>query len=38
MGQLAIVFENLNIAQDSEDNKGDSISERKNWIIRVKPY
>lgn len=30
MGQLAIVFENLNnIAQDSEDNKGDSISERK---------
>lgn len=35
MGQLAAGFENLNkILQFSEDNKGDSVSERKklgNW-------
>lgn len=37
MGQLDVVFENLNkIGQVSEDKKGDSILERKIWIIRAK--
>lgn len=37
MDQLAVVFENLNkIGQASEDKKGDSILERKMWIIRAK--
>ena len=37
MDQLAVVFENLNkIGQVSEDKKGDSILERKMWIIRAK--
>lgn len=37
MGQLAVVFENLNkIGQISEDKKGGSISEGKIWIIRAK--
>lgn len=37
MGQLDVVFENLNkIGQVSENKKGDSILERKIWIIRAK--
>lgn len=39
MGQLAVVFKNLNkTGHISKDKKSDSILERKYWIIRVKTY